>query len=123
MNIVLQRLTLGPLGPVYGVLLKDNVPLCVTLERPWLDNQIGVSCIIAGTYQVIKNTIAKPWRLLDVPGRTEIDMHAGNSIKDSEGCILVGTSFFPGGIAESQAAVLYLEGMLPNTFWLTIHNP
>jgi hypothetical protein len=104
-------------------MLKNNVPQCVTLERPWLDNQPMVSCIPAGTYQVGPNNPEKPWRLQDVPSRTQVDIHKGNTIQDSEGCILVGTSFFPGGILESSVAMDFLLKSLPQNFTLTIINP
>lgn len=67
---------------------------CFTLERPWLNNQRRVSCIPAGTYKgrVLPSPrfgIDLP-ELLDVPGRDQILIHAGNTVEDTEGCILIG---------------------------------
>ena len=67
---------------------------CFTLERPWLNNQRRVSCIPAGTYKgrVLPSPrfgIDLP-ELLDVPGRDQILIHPGNTIDDTEGCILIG---------------------------------
>jgi len=67
---------------------------CFTLERPWRDNQRRVSCIPAGTYKgrVLPSPrfgIDLP-ELLDVPGRDQILIHPGNTIDDTEGCILIG---------------------------------
>jgi hypothetical protein len=77
-----------------GRLYVDGVYLCRTLERPWLNNQRSVSCIPVGTYQGAIQPSPRFRRdlpeLLDVPGRSQILIHAGNSPEDTEGCILVG---------------------------------
>lgn len=119
----IRRVTLTPTGPTFGVFLNESTPLCVTLELPDLNNTVGKSCILPGVYQVIQNTQKKPWRLLDVPGRTEVDIHDGNTIADTEGCILVGTYFYSNGIIKSNDAVDYLKSVLPLTFPLTVVNP
>lgn len=66
---------------------------CWTLERPWLNNEVDVSCIPEGVYEVAPDLegrfIGYP-ELQDVPGRTEIIIHRGNVITDTVGCILVG---------------------------------
>ena len=43
----LVRVTTGMDG-TFGVLIKDGVPLCVTLELPWRDNERSISCIPEG---------------------------------------------------------------------------
>jgi hypothetical protein len=68
----------------------------VTLELPWLDNKHNISCISPGRYDVIKimsPTKGKCFMLLIVPGRNGILIHKGNSTKDTQGCILVGSKF------------------------------
>lgn len=81
---------------------------CVTLERPWRDNQPKVSCIPAGIYQVVITLSPKFGRLmphlLNVPGRTEIECHWGNTVVDTDGCILTGTTETQYGIAWSRLA-------------------
>ena len=119
----IRRVTLTPTAPTFGVFLNESTPLCVTLELPNLNNIVDKSCILPGVYQVVGNTPDKPWRLLDVPGRTDVDMHSGNTIADTLGCILLGTTFFNGGILQSQAAVKYMQSILPATFTLTVVNP
>jgi hypothetical protein len=80
----------------------------VTLEPPWKDNQPGVSCIPAGVYQVTITLSPRFGRLmphlLNVPGRTEIECHYGNTVSDTEGCILLGTTETQYGIAWSRLA-------------------
>lgn len=126
MDITIKRLTLNSINPTYGVLFNGDMPLCVTLERPWLDNQHDVSCIPEGTYQCIPhNSQAHPntWEIMGVPDRTAILIHEANTIADLLGCVGVGTSFFPGGIGESLDALNYLRKMLPANFMIEIINP
>jgi len=125
-NITLRRITFNTTGPTYGVLLNQDIPLCLTLERPWGNNAPDLSCIPPGTYPCIPhNTPEKPncWEVTQVPNRSAILFHAGNTVADSLGCILVGTEFFPGGIGQSQDALNYLRKTLPQNFTLNVINP
>ena len=79
----------------YGVLMH-GVPFAVTLERPWLDNRRGESCIPAGAYVCQRITSPKfgpTFEVTNVPGRSEILFHKGNLWTDSHGCILIGEQF------------------------------
>lgn len=65
-----------------------------TLEKPWLNNKMNVSCIKTGSY-VCKWEYSKKYktniaRLYNVEGRTGILIHVGNYFKDIAGCIIVG---------------------------------
>ena len=80
----------------FGVLLADGAPFAVTLERPWRDNRKGESCIPPGNYTCVRVKSPKfgpTWMVRDVPGRSEILFHAGNTFADSHGCILVAEKF------------------------------
>lgn len=123
MNLILRRLTFNSISPTYGVLLNDVTPLCVTLELPWKDNQHNISCIPPGVYPVIQNTPEKPWRLCNVPNRTEVDIHAGNTVADILGCIALGLQFGTNSILHSVDAVNYLKTIVPTNWTLTILNP
>lgn len=112
----------------FGVLLNPlGHPICVTCEDPWNQNQIGISCIPQGTYQCEKYSGTKyknVWIVKDVPGRTAILIHIGNTHLDTRGCILVGQKF---GIVKGLPAVLssglamaFLRKTLPNKFTLNI---
>lgn len=84
----------------------DNRPMFVTCEDVWRDNQRSISCIPKGTYKVVLHNSPKHGRcyhILDVPGRSEILIHAGNTHRDTEGCILVGLMF---GTIGTTAAIL-----------------
>lgn len=55
---------------------------------------VGKGCIPRGTYPIewewSEKFQDKLWELKNVPGRSEIKVHAGNTVGDTEGCILVG---------------------------------
>lgn len=77
---------------IFGRLTGAGLSLC-TLELPWRNNKAGLSCIPAGLYRVVHHSSqAYPnhYRLLNVDGREGILIHAGNTIKDIQGCILLG---------------------------------
>jgi hypothetical protein len=71
---------------------------CYTLELPWRDNEPELSCIPEGVYSCGLRPSAKfgnstggmAYHIQPVPGRTDILIHAGNSTRDTHGCILVG---------------------------------
>ena len=75
-------------------------PLCDTLEPKWRDyahgaNKVkGKSAIPEGRYPVVitYSQKFKLWLplLVNVPKFEGIRIHAGNSVKDTQGCILVG---------------------------------
>ena len=88
--MILQRLK-SPSDRTNGILtLPDGIEL-KTLERPWKDNQTSISCIPSGHYKFKRDTHGRfQWfRVLDVPGRTHIEMHEGSKPNHSEGCILM----------------------------------
>ncbi len=77
-----------------GVLFGDQVRFN-TLERPWLNNMMSVSCIPEGCYHVRRDKTGRHqfYAVQDVEGRTNIEFHAGNTVQSSEGCILVGKGY------------------------------
>lgn len=124
----LKRVRSGPDG-TFGELYVGGKQVCVTCEDPWNDNKPGVSCIPAGGYWVGPHTGSRfknVWEVLDVPGRSAILIHNGNTIRDTQGCILVGAQF---GELNGLPAVLYsigtlvnLRKALPGRFWLEIED-
>lgn len=92
MELLLTRHTFAP-SATLGDLGVDGVPFCHTLELPCGD--YGHGCAIPpGRYKVILNPSSRFQRImprvLDVPGRTGILIHKGNTHLNTEGCILVG---------------------------------
>jgi hypothetical protein len=103
----------------------NQSPLVVTLELPYLANCRNVSCIPAGVYDVTpyySKKFGNCFKLSDPPGRSGILIHAGNSVEDTRGCILVGTSFNMTGIVQSKNALFYLLHLCPYGFKLNIRN-
>lgn len=78
-----------------GYLSVNGTIICYTLEKPWKNNRQNISSIPAGTYNgILRYDHNDHWRieLVDVPDRTNIQIHIGNVVDNSKGCILVGTS-------------------------------
>lgn len=91
----LKRIS-GTLQAVFGVLMEDGIPFVVTLEAPWLGNHKGVSCIPDETYvcqRVDSPKFGNTFEVTNVPGRSHILFHKGNTTDDTEGCILVAEQF------------------------------
>ena len=80
----------------FGVLRYGQVPFALTLEEPWLDNAVGVSCIPPGLYRcerVRSPKFGNTFEVTQVEGRSHILFHKGNTLDDTQGCILVGEEF------------------------------
>ena len=74
-----------------GFLTLPDGSALSTLERPDLDNQVGISCIPEGTYIVRRDTTGKHqwYTIQDVTNRTFIEIHEGSKVEHSNGCILM----------------------------------
>lgn len=93
-------------GATLGVLIFDGMPRMVTLEEAWRDNQRQVSCIPTGNYTISRHRSPKfgeTFIVNNVPGRSHILFHAGNTDEDTLGCILVGCEY---GELKKKPAVL-----------------
>jgi len=118
MKVTLKRISYTE-NETYGVLTIKGHPVCVTLERPWLDNKQNVSCIPEG-YYACSNT--DKVRVVDVKGRTGINIEVGNYVSDTKGCILVGESFREDMILNSSDVYNNLREILPKVFLLEING-
>ncbi len=92
-TVWITRIAYTPQG-VFGILEANNFR-CYTLERPYKDNLTFVSCIPCGEYKLKKGTFYagggyENYEIVYVEGRTNIEIHAGNVMTDSKGCILLG---------------------------------
>lgn len=100
-----------------GKILIDGKFFCYTLEDRVRESKIpGITAIPRGNYRVIKSYSNRFKRdmlqLVDVPGFSGIRIHAGNTAKDTEGCILVGLTAGDETIYRSREALRLLEEML-----------
>ena len=107
MNLVISRLWPVTVATV-GMLTVNGADECFTLELPIRDGFPG-SAISSGTYPIKMRWSARFERPMphvdDVPGRTAIEIHDGNTVENTDGCILVGNvRLSPTSIGESRAA-------------------
>jgi len=82
---------------IIGKLYLNGEFIAHTLELPWKNNEKGISCIPKGVYdcrvRYADESASRDYTHLiveNVPDRTYILFHRGNSAKDSRGCILTG---------------------------------
>lgn len=79
-----------------GIITSSNLYICDSLELPWRDNQLEISCIPEGTYTIkgeMHPSKGKIIRVFDVPKRSGILIHAGNDVSEILGCILPGIKY------------------------------
>ena len=95
-NLLIIRETFTDISTI-GNLYLDGEWLCDTLENPYLNNQRSISCIPTGQYKVRmrypRESATKDYLHLlvqEVPDRSLILFHSGNTAEDTRGCILVG---------------------------------
>lgn len=110
-----------------GKLYIDGHYFCDTLEdtvRPANKKISGKTAIPAGNYKVIKSYSPRFKKILpeilNVPNFTGVRIHAGNTAKDTDGCVLLGLNKTKGAVLDSQATMTYFMARTPNEFDLTI---
>lgn len=77
-----------------GYLSINGTAHMYVLEKPWKGNQPLISSIPPGTYHgYLRYDHTDRWRieLVDVPDRSNVQIHIGNTTADSLGCVLVGS--------------------------------
>ena len=93
MKLVLRRFWNTPDG-VFGKLYLPGHPFLYTMEEDWRGNQRRVSCIPAGSYELVRTIYHKhgyeTFEVTGVPDRTRILIHPANTEEDVEGCIGLG---------------------------------
>ena len=98
MNIKVRRFEFGTTYTI-GKLYIDDVYQCFTLEDKVRDGEKidGQTAIPYGTYSVVidhSNRFNRDMpHILNVPGFEGIRIHSGNTSADTEGCLLLGTTW------------------------------
>ena len=113
---------------------ENGKKLCDTLEPIWRNYDGGElkipkkSAIPDGTYRVV-TTYSLRFRkylplLVGVPGFEGVRIHAGNTSRDTEGCILVGQNLQVGKVLWSRITLEKLMKLIENEkeIYLTIKN-
>lgn len=94
------------------------------------EKTLGKTAIPEGTYKVEMRYSTKfktqmPF-VQNVPHFDGIMLHVGNSVRDSRGCILIGTRTFPSVLTQSRKAVnrliLLMEEHKGESVTLTVEN-
>jgi hypothetical protein len=100
MKLILQRKYFKPEYIIGDLTDGTGIWICNTLEP-------NHAAIPFGNYKVFLTLSPKLDRVTpeldDVPQRSGIRIHAGNSVKDTQGCILVGLNDKAGWLSDSLA--------------------
>tara|TARA_R100000541_G_scaffold9480_3_gene17182 strand:- start:2190 stop:2603 length:414 start_codon:yes stop_codon:yes gene_type:complete len=96
---------------VIGKLYLNGEFISYTLELAWNNNEKSISCVPRGVYdckvRLAKDSASRNYDHLileEVPNRSYILFHRGNSAKDSRGCILTGMMRGDNVIYQSKTA-------------------
>jgi len=89
----------------FGILKIQKKVFCVTLEPPDIENNRNVSSIPAQQYicKRMSSSYGETFKVMDVPNRTQVLLHPGNTKFHTQGCILLAQYF---GKLKGNRAVL-----------------
>ena len=103
---------------------ENGVKICDTLEPTWRDYKGGElkvprkSAVPEGTYPVVITKSKKFGKylplLVGVPGFEGVRIHSGNTVNDTEGCILVGQNLIKGKVLLSRVTLEKLMRLIEN---------
>lgn len=102
----LVRLEENETWGTFGVLKIQKEVFCVTLEPADLLNAPNVSSIPSQQYLIERHVsprFGETFRVMNVPGRSDVLFHAGNVSGNTEGCIILGQYF--GKLREDRAVL------------------
>ena len=133
MKLTLRRYREDEFGTHGELQDENNMHLCWTIEQPWRGNHpwsgdlSTVSCIPptpdGGTYHCQRHDSQahpKCWELTNVPDRSAVLIHTGNTVSDTHGCIIIGQLATGNGVANSRLCLEYLNTVLPEEFDLVV---
>lgn len=103
---------------------ENGVKICDTLEPKYRDYKGGElkvprkSAVPEGTYPVVVTKSKKFGKylplLVGVPGFEGVRIHSGNTVNDTEGCILVGQNLIKGKVLLSRLTLEKLMRLIEN---------
>jgi len=112
--VEIKRIASNEAG-TYGVIIVNKKHLFCSLELGFNSNKKNISRIPAGTYDLRKRRTGKyanHYELLNVPSRSGIIIHSGNTKEDVRGCILIGERFYEKGVLDSIKALKRFHSLL-----------
>ena len=132
MKLTLTRIGKRPDYTIGRLTDEKGERICDTLEQAWRDYEGGElkvpkkSAVPEGNYRVVVTKSPRFGRylplLVGVPGFEGIRIHSGNTVKDTEGCILVGENLQVGRLLWSRITLEKLMRLIENekAVYLTI---
>ena len=134
-RVTLQRKRYGDFETMGALYSANGNKLCYTLEPAWGHNREG-SCIPEGLYTVHRDRTGKYqyFRIVDSEkiNRFDIELHPGNYVSETKGCILCGESWdfwrkedegeLEPVVTKSGKTLEYLTKILPEAFELLIER-
>ena len=124
MKLTLTRIAKRPDYTIGRLTDEKGERICDTLEQAWRDYNGGElkvpkkSAVPEGTYRVVVTKSPRFGRylplLVGVPGFEGIRIHSGNTVKDTEGCILVGENLQVGRLLWSRITLEKLMRLIEN---------
>ena len=124
MKLSLTRIAKRPEYTIGLLTDEKGERICDTLEPTWRDykgDELKVpkkSAVPEGTYRVVVTKSPSFGRylplLVGVPGFEGIRIHSGNTVEDTEGCILVGDNLQVGRLLWSRITLEKLMGLIEN---------
>ena len=125
MKVTVRRTFKGAEYTIGKLYIDDNY-FCDTLEDTVRNGTkvYGKTAIPAGKYKV-KKTYSPRFKkqlpeILNVPNFSGVRIHAGNTAKDTEGCLLLGLNKVKGSVIHSQDAVAFFLDRTPDEFDIEI---
>lgn len=105
---------------VRGLLILEGEGLILySLEQPWRDNEVNVSCIPEGEYLCTWHnspSFGEVYLVNQVPNRSYILFHSGNIVDHTRGCILLGLRkgrlYNKPAVLSSRAAIRKFNNIL-----------
>ena len=134
MKLILTRHARRADYPIGRLEDENGMKICDTLEPTWRNYKGGEmkipkkSAIPEGSYRVVVTKARRFQKylplLVGVPGFEGVRIHAGNTSRDTEGCILVGQNLQVGKVLWSRITLEKLMKLIENEkeIYLTIKN-
>jgi hypothetical protein len=138
MRLELNRWAYSPKG-TFGTMRLSNGQEFYTIERPWMNNAPGLSCVPEGRYELhyrqTSTSIPDSWNghswyLVgetvglgdDDKPRSRCCIHIANTMEDVKGCIGMGTALGSWQVSHSRKALIEFMPMAASASSLLIYR-